>query len=49
MAIVVHCHHGGRSQNAAEHFLGKGFRTVYNLAGGIDAWSQQVDPKIPRY
>jgi monothiol glutaredoxin len=47
--IAFHCHHGGRSQNAAEHFLGKGFRNVYNLAGGIDAWSQQVDPKVPRY
>jgi monothiol glutaredoxin len=47
--IAFHCHHGGRSQNAAEHFLAKGFRNVYNLAGGIDAWSQQVDPKVPRY
>lgn len=47
--IAFTCHHGGRSQNAAMHFLGKGFRTVYNLAGGIDAWSQQVDPKVPRY
>jgi monothiol glutaredoxin len=47
--LAFHCHHGGRSQNAAEHFLQKGFRNVYNLAGGIDAWSQQVDPKVPRY
>jgi monothiol glutaredoxin len=47
--IAFHCHHGGRSQNAAQHFLGKGFTRVYNLAGGIDAWSQQVDPKVPRY
>ncbi|MCA9673547.1 MAG: Grx4 family monothiol glutaredoxin [Kofleriaceae bacterium] len=47
--LVFSCHHGARSQNAAVHFLGMGFKTVYNLAGGIEAWSQQVDPKIPRY
>ncbi len=47
--LAFHCHHGGRSQNAAQHVLGMGFVTVYNLAGGIDAWSQQVDPKVPRY
>lgn len=47
--LAFFCHHGGRSQNAAEHFLQQGFKTVYNLAGGIDAWSAQVDPKVPRY
>jgi len=47
--IVFHCHHGGRSQAAAEHFASLGFREVYNLAGGIDAWSQEVDPTVPRY
>ncbi len=47
--LVFHCHHGGRSQNAAAHFLGKGFTNLYNLAGGIDAWSREVDPSIPRY
>lgn len=47
--IAFFCHHGGRSQNAAEHFLQQGFKQVYNLAGGIDAWSVQVDPKVPRY
>jgi len=47
--IAFHCHHGGRSQNAAEHYLSQGFREVYNLAGGIDAWSGQIDPKVPRY
>jgi monothiol glutaredoxin len=47
--LVFHCHHGGRSQAAAEHFLGKGFTDVSNLRGGIDAWSQGVDPKVPRY
>jgi monothiol glutaredoxin len=48
-AIAFHCHHGGRSQNAAQHFLSKGFTKVYNLAGGIDAWSSDVDPSVPKY
>jgi monothiol glutaredoxin len=47
--VVFHCHHGGRSQAAAEHFLGQGFKKVYNLRGGIDAWSQTVDASVPRY
>jgi monothiol glutaredoxin len=47
--LVFHCHHGGRSQQAAERFLRAGFREVYNLSGGIDAWSQQVDGSVPRY
>ena len=48
-AIAFHCHHGGRSQAAAEHFLKMGFKTVYNLAGGIDAWAKDVDPSMKRY
>ncbi len=47
--IAFHCHHGGRSQAAAEHVLKMGFKTVYNLAGGIDAWSRDVDPAVKRY
>jgi len=47
--LVFHCHHGGRSQQAAEHFRSLGFRNVHNVVGGIDAWSQQIDPKVPRY
>jgi monothiol glutaredoxin len=47
--IVFHCHHGGRSRAAAEHFVKQGFQNVYNLEGGIDAWSQTIDPSIPRY
>ena len=46
---MVHCHHGGRSQRAAEQLVAEGFREVYNLAGGIDAWSIEVDPTVPRY
>jgi len=47
--LVFHCHHGGRSQKAAEHFASLGFRNVYNVVGGIDAWSLEVDPDVPRY
>ena len=47
--LAFHCHHGGRSRAAAEHFLKLGFTNVYNLAGGIEAWSRDVDPKVPRY
>ena len=47
--IVFQCHHGIRSQSAADYFLQKGFTNLYNLQGGIDAWSQRVDPSVPRY
>jgi monothiol glutaredoxin len=47
--LVFYCHHGMRSRSAAERFVQEGFTRVYNLEGGIDAWSQQVDPNVPRY
>lgn len=47
--IVFHCHHGGRSQAAAEHFRELGFTNLYNMTGGINAWSAEVDPDVPRY
>jgi monothiol glutaredoxin len=47
--LVFICHHGSRSRNAAERFLREGFKNVHNLEGGIDAWSQKIDPKVPRY
>jgi monothiol glutaredoxin len=47
--LAFHCHHGGRSQAAAEHFAGLGFTNVSNVVGGIDAWSLEVDSEIPRY
>ncbi|HEX5663482.1 MAG TPA: Grx4 family monothiol glutaredoxin [Xanthomonadaceae bacterium] len=43
------CHHGNRSQEAAEHFRELGYREVYNVEGGIEAWAEAVDPSIPRY
>ena len=47
--LVFHCHHGGRSQAAAEAFAQRGFRNVHNMAGGIDAWALHVDNTVPRY
>lgn len=43
------CHHGGRSAQAAMYFAQQGFSDLYNVVGGIDAWSLQVDPAVPRY
>jgi len=43
------CHTGSRSAHAAEHFRGLGFANVYNVIGGIDAWSREIDPGVPRY
>ena len=47
--VVVYCHHGMRSHAVCEFLVRQGFAQVANLSGGIDAWSCQVDPNIPRY
>ncbi|HKN87152.1 MAG TPA: rhodanese-like domain-containing protein [Nitrospiraceae bacterium] len=47
--IVAYCHHGMRSADAVGFLLQQGFTNVKNLVGGIDAWSVQVDPTVPRY
>ena len=47
--VVVYCHHGMRSLQVVAFLQHQGFESVYNLAGGIDAWSTQVDPSVPRY
>ncbi len=47
--IVVFCHHGGRSAQVALALMQRGHTDVLNMAGGIDQWSQQVDPSVPRY
>lgn len=47
--LYFHCHHGGRSQQAAEFFINQGFKEVYNVEGGIDAWSRDIDSDVPRY
>ncbi|MEK9139673.1 MAG: rhodanese-like domain-containing protein [Nitrospirota bacterium] len=47
--IVAYCHRGMRSADAAGFLLQQGFTSVKNLIGGIDSWSVQVDPTVPRY
>ena len=46
---VVYCHHGIRSQTAAEYLIKLGHVNIRSLAGGIDAWSCEVDPTVSRY
>src|SRR5687767_9386973 len=48
-ALLIQCHHGGRSARATAWLLGQGFSNVKNVAGGIDAWSTEIDPSVPRY
>src|SRR5438105_4795776 len=48
-SIVCICHHGVRSLQVVAFLERHGFESVYNLAGGIDAWSVEVDPTVPRY
>jgi rhodanese-related sulfurtransferase len=48
-SIVVICHHGMRSQQAAHYLVHSGFENMFNLTGGIDAWSCQCDSSVPRY
>lgn len=47
--IVVYCHHGARSLSVAMWLREQGFSKAQSLRGGIDAWSRQIDPSIPRY
>ncbi|HEV2912086.1 MAG TPA: rhodanese-like domain-containing protein [Pyrinomonadaceae bacterium] len=47
--IVVICHHGIRSAHVCAALASEGFRKLYNLAGGIDRWSQEVDAEVPQY
>ncbi|MGA8705874.1 MAG: rhodanese-like domain-containing protein [Steroidobacteraceae bacterium] len=47
--LVVMCKVGGRSLRAAQFLAGRGFGDVANLSGGIDAWTQEVDPGVPMY
>ncbi|MDX2033332.1 MAG: rhodanese-like domain-containing protein [Blastocatellia bacterium] len=47
--IVLHCHHGMRSDRACQFLAAQGFTNLKNLLGGIDDWSLRVDPSVPRY
>jgi rhodanese-related sulfurtransferase len=48
-AVACLCHHGARSMRVAMFLQANGFDTLANIAGGIDAWSQELDPSVPRY
>ena len=48
-SLVVYCHHGMRSLATARWLAERGLAEVANLEGGIDAWSQTIDPDLPRY
>ena len=48
-ALAFMCHHGGRSAQAAEQFRALGFTKVFNVTGGINAWSEDVDNGVPKY
>jgi rhodanese-related sulfurtransferase len=47
--IIVLCKVGGRSQRAADFLINQGFKSVFNLAGGIDAWAREIDSSLPTY
>ncbi len=47
--LVVLCHHGARSLNVTVWLRNQGFENAQSLRGGIDAWSAEVDAKVPRY
>jgi rhodanese-related sulfurtransferase len=48
-SVVVHCHHGMRSLRAAQWLRENGVAGAQSMAGGIDAWSELIDPRVPRY
>ena len=47
--IACLCHHGGRSAQVTQFLNNQGFEQAVNIAGGINAWSAEVDPSVPRY
>ena len=47
--LLLYCHHGGRSERAAEFLLRNGFTHVTKVSGGIDAWAVEIDPALARY
>ncbi len=47
--VVVHCHHGGRSERVANWLRGQGFAGARTMVGGIDRWAEEIDRSVPRY
>jgi len=48
-AVVVHCHHGGRSLQVVAWLRKRGFANALSMAGGIDRWATEIDPSLSRY
>ena len=49
LPVAVYCHHGVRSLSAVRILRGKGFAKAFSIKGGIDRWSLEIDPSLPRY
>ncbi|MEZ5301182.1 MAG: rhodanese-like domain-containing protein [Verrucomicrobiales bacterium] len=49
MPLVIYCHHGMRSAQLAHHLRQRGVARAFSMAGGIDAWTAEIDPSVPRY
>ena len=49
LTYSLYCHHGMRSMQVANFLLSKGFKSLFNLQGGIDAWSREIDSSVERY
>lgn len=47
--LIVYCHHGMRSAQTAQWLRANGVEHAQSLAGGIDAWAENIDPSLPRY
>jgi rhodanese-related sulfurtransferase len=47
--LVVHCHHGGRSLRVTQWLRANGYPNTQNMAGGINAWSNEIDSNVPKY
>ena len=47
--VVIYCHHGMRSLRAAMFLRSKGFQNAFSMHGGIDLWTDRIDPEMPRY
>lgn len=47
--MIIFCHHGMRSANVQQYLEAKGFKNLMNMAGGIHAWSLEVNPEVRRY
>jgi adenylyltransferase/sulfurtransferase len=47
--LLIMCHHGGRSMRVTQFLRAQGYTAVSNIAGGINAWAEQIEPALARY